>query len=216
MVGPQHATVVPLIPYPVCLLLSLLSSHLPVQLTGELFSAYGVSLGRWTSVWLPRPRPLVLRIISSFMWGPWRALGLVDDTTTVKIPLLDAFHNPVTPPGGWDSAPGYRRFIRRQQQAMQSEDEFGSDVSLAQQDRKADSDEEEEGAGGVPSPRALWLRVTLSGRSFEAGPPRIYSARAKLDVDRGEQWEGATCSFVEQYRHFSTSGNSRCLSTPGI
>jgi hypothetical protein len=124
--------------------------------------------------------------------GPWRALGLVDDTTRVELNLFDSFQNPSAPAGGWGSLPGYRRFVQRQQQMMQSWDEYGSDdAAAAAADVKLGrrqglgSEEEEEGLGHVPGPRALWLRVSLSGRSYEAGPPRVYNARAKLDVDRG-------------------------------
>jgi hypothetical protein len=110
----------------------------------------------------------------------------VDDTSRVELPLFDSFRNPTPPPGGWASLAGYRRFIQRQQQLMESWDEFGSDAGFkgaaAQQGLV---DKEDEGLGRVPGPRALWLRVTLSGRSYEAGPPRVYSAKAKLDVDRG-------------------------------
>jgi hypothetical protein len=75
---------------------------------------------------------------------------------------------------------------------MQSWDEYGSDDLAAADDVKlsqrqgSGSEEEEQGLEHVPGPRALWLRVSLSGRSYESGPPRVYNARAKLDVDRGE------------------------------
>jgi hypothetical protein len=135
---------------------------------------------------MPKPKPLLFRIINSLALGPWRALGLLDDMNRVELPLFDSFRNPTPPPGGWASLQGYRRFVQRQQQLMQSWDEFGSDAGFkaaaAQQGLVVDDDE---GLGRVPGPRALWLRVTLSGRSYEAGPPRVYSASAKLDVDRG-------------------------------
>lgn len=122
--------------------------------------------------------------------GPWRALGLVDDTTRVELNLFDSFQNPSVPVGGWGSLPGYRRFVQRQQILMQSWDEYGSDDPAAadvkmSQRQGFGSDDDEEGLGHVPGPRALWLRVSLSGRSYEAGPPQVYNARAKLDVDRG-------------------------------
>lgn len=171
-------------------------------MTGELFTPHGISLGRWATTWLPKPRPLLLRMASSLLLGPWRALGLLSDTTRVELSLFESFQNPSAPPGGWGSLPGYRRFVQRQQQQLQSFDEFGG-YDYETSDRKMDQGgggvkgrgsrlnpergEEEEGFGeGVQGPRALWLRVTLSGRSYEAGPPRVYKAAATLDVDRGE------------------------------
>lgn len=162
------------------------------QVTGELFTPHGISLGRWTTTWVPKPRPLLFRLVSSMLLGPWRMLGLLEDTTRVELSLFDSFQNPSAPAGGWGSLPGYRRFVRRQQQLMQSWDEYGSDDDLNSNSnikmtgRQGLGEEDEEGSGPVPGPRALWLRVSLSGRSYEAGPPRVYNAKAKLDVDRGE------------------------------
>mgnify|MGYP001807879979 FL=1 len=107
----------------------------------------------------------------------------------MDLSLFESFQNPTAPAGGWGSLPGYRRFVQRQQRVMRSYDEFGSeheDAAAAagfKDSRKTHGEEEEEGF--VQGPRALWLRVSLSGRSYEAGPPRVYNAHAKLDVDRG-------------------------------
>lgn len=180
-----------------------------MQVTAELYSPQGVQLGRWTTTWVPKPQPLLFRMISSMLLGPWRVLGLVSDTTRVELGLVEAFQNPATPPGGWGSLPGYRRFVRRQQQQMQAWDEYSSDAeddigvvckgSAMQRQQgsgqqQQQQEEDDEGLGHVPGPRALWLRVSLSGRCYgQAGPPRVYNARAKLDIDRGG-WVGcAVC-----------------------
>jgi len=72
-------------------------------------------------------------------------------------------------------------------------DEFGEEGEWSQATRRQGSaqqqeEEKEDDVGHVPGPRALWLRLMLSGRSYESGPPRVYKARAKFDVDRGKQW----------------------------
>jgi hypothetical protein len=193
----------------VCLVLSLFFSLL--QVTAELYSPQGIQLGRWTTTWVPKPQPLLFRMISSMLLGPWRMLGLLSDTTRVELGLVEAFQNPAAPAGGWGSVPGYRRFVRRQQQQMQAWDEYGSDgeeddsvmgfvgkgsaamqrqqqgsSGQQQQQRQREEEGDEEGLGHVPGPRALWLRVSLSGRCYgQTGPPRVYNARAKLDIDRG-------------------------------
>lgn len=163
------------------------------QVTGELFSSQGISLGRWTATWLPRPQPLIFRLLNELILGPWRALGLMSSSVRIDLPIFDSYTNPQAPPGGWGALPGYRRFYLRQQLVMQSMDEFGEEGEWSQATRRQGSaqqqeEEKEDDVGHVPGPRALWLRLMLSGRSYESGPPRVYKARAKFDVDRGKQW----------------------------
>lgn len=51
-----------------------------LQVTSEVVSQQGIVLGRSTRTWVPKPKPLVFRLISAFTLGPWRAIGLLDDT----------------------------------------------------------------------------------------------------------------------------------------
>lgn len=146
-------------------------------------------MGRWTTTWMPRPKPFIFRFIKNLALGPWIALGIIDDTVHVELPIFNNYHNPPPPPGGWSSLPGYRRFFMRHQQLLRTWDEYG-DSGVAPNAGAGQQGfggvEEEEGLVQVPGPRALWLRMTLGGRSREAGPPRLYGAKAKFDVDRGE------------------------------
>lgn len=171
----------------------------PLQLTGELVSQQGIVLGRTTRTWVPKPRALAFRVFDFFICGPWRALGLKDDTVRVQLPLFEGFQNPQPPPGGWGSVAGLNPTKGSGGAAAAGEcsapgtpgmpsgssSSKGSRVTgpegMWAAAAAADGDE-----SMVAGPRAMWLRVTMIGRSAGYGPPKVYRAAAHLHTQLSE------------------------------
>jgi hypothetical protein len=182
--------------FPVLCLLCLLC--LLLQLTGELVSQQGIVLARTTRTWVPKPRPLFFRVADFFIFGPWRALGFKDDTVRVQMPLFDGFQNPQPPPGGWGSVAGLN--------PAKTPAAAGSGECLAPGSMGVPGSSSSKGSrvtGGAASdgwaaaaaegadvavagPRAMWLRVTMIGRSAGYGPPKVYRAAAHLHTQLSE------------------------------
>ncbi|KAF6264817.1 hypothetical protein COO60DRAFT_22651 [Scenedesmus sp. NREL 46B-D3] len=171
-----------------------------VQLTGELVSQQGIVLARTTRTWVPKPRPLAFRIADAFIFGPWRALGLKEDAVRVQLPLFDGFQNPQPPPGGWGSvaglSPAQKPAAAPAGECMAPGGTGGSSSSSSKGSKVAAAEDgcaaaaaaaaaAEGEAGAVAGPRAMWLRVTMVGRSVGYGPPRVYSAAAHLHTNLG-------------------------------
>jgi hypothetical protein len=152
--------------------------------SAELLSQQGISLGRATHTRLRKHRPLIARVASALVLGPWRALGLLGDSTTVTMTLFDGFSNPAPPPAGWASLPNYRRFwALQQQQQLAAADYAGSSGGGGGGNAAAAAADDGDEDAAVPGPRALWLKVTLAGRP---DTPRVYAASVRVDQQLGE------------------------------
>lgn len=154
-------------------------------MTCELVSQQGIVLGRTTRTWVPKPRPLLYRIADTFIFGPWRALGLLDSSLRVSLPMFEGFQNPQPPPGGWGSVlglgPGKKRVTECASPAPAGGSSSGSGKAAAESGGATLQEDAE-----VSGPRAMWLRVTMIGRSVGYGPPKVYRATAKLDMRLSE------------------------------
>jgi hypothetical protein len=164
-----------------------------LQLTGELVSQQGIVLARTTRTWVPKPRALLFRVADFFIFGPWRALGLKDDTVRVQMPLFEGFQNPQPPPGGWGSVAGLNPSVKTSDTAAgsakcmapgQTPSSSSSKGSRVTGPAAAAADAEDDSY--VAGPRAMWLRVTMIGRSAGYGPPKVYRAVAHLHTQLSE------------------------------
>ncbi|KAF8065764.1 hypothetical protein HT031_002824 [Scenedesmus sp. PABB004] len=160
------------------------------QVTGELVSQQGIVLARASRAWMPRRRSLLRRLASTLLLGPWRALGLLDDTTRVSLPLFEAFQNPSPPPGGWAAVPELRD-PHPARPGGDACDAAGGGGAKAPARGKGGTTAAGGGGGrGTPAaevsgPRAMWLRVSVAGRSPGVGPPKVFAATAHLRVRLG-------------------------------
>lgn len=98
--------------------------------------------------------------------------------------MFDSFQNPKSPPGGWSAL---KHALHPKSNILESNIPEGK---LPESSSPPES--QSGGVGGVVSegqvvgPRAMWLRVTMIGRSAERGAPRVYRAAAVLDMKLGE------------------------------
>jgi hypothetical protein len=183
--------------------------YLRLQLTGELVSQQGIVLARTTRTWVPKPRALLFRVADFFVFGPWRALGLKDETIRVQLPLFEGFQNPQPPPGGWGSVAGLNPAKSAAASAAaagecviptvpgmpgSSSSSKGSRVTGPEGTWGAAAADGEESV--VAGPRAMWLRVTMIGRSAGYGPPRVYKAAAHLHTQLSELYEALVLQRV--------------------